>query len=175
MAIVKGLNNLGRILDTKIKKSQPNKKIVNGLRTLSAKKNNTQVGPANYEVLKVVERVLVKVPKESGFMQPQPAFVSSNGFKVPAYWKNGKPLGKIFLNIQFFGVTEDNFGKNIIATIKVIKKVMSDGREFIMIDAINTPGVAPEYDLKFPEKSGKGIPIIGTNQEIEFRLRFKKS
>lgn len=146
-----------------------------GLATLKGAKNIPLEAPADYETLLIKERVLVKVPKDSGFMTRQNAFKTPAGVSVPSHWKNGKPLkGGVFLNVHFYGINEENLGRNIIASVEVIKKTMQSGREFIMLNVTNTPGVAPVLDLKFPEGNNGGIKITGTEQEVVFRPREKR-
>lgn len=130
---------------------------------------------ATYETLLMKEGVLVKVPKDSGFMQHQAAFKTPAGVSILPHWKNGKPLkGGIFLNVHFYDIAEENLGRNVIATVEVIKKTMPSGREFIMLNVFNTPGIPPVLDLKFPEGNNGGIKIIGTEQEVAFRPREKR-
>lgn len=129
---------------------------------------------AIYETIHVQKQVLVKVPKKSGFMEYQPAITIDNGECISQRWHNGKPLkGGLFLNLFFYGISNANLGKTIIATVKVIKKIMpkKDGRTFIIMDIIRATDTIPTTELKLPKKTGKGIEILGSDLEIEFRKR----
>ncbi len=125
---------------------------------------------AKYDTMLVVERVLVKVPKESGFMNFKSSFETQDGKNIPCHWMNGKPLGKVFLNLFFYGLLQQNLGRSIVATVSVIKKMMDDGRNFIMLDVKKTPEEAPVCEIRYPKvDKAEGIHLIGTDHVIEFR------
>lgn len=134
---------------------------------------------SRYEVLEEVHNVLVKVPKVSGYMMPQNGFTTADNKKIPSYWRNGKPLEKgTFLNVFFYNISRNDHEKKIVAKVKVIKKVLPDGREFVMLDVFrNDHASKAEYDLKIvtkKESAEPGTEIMGTNRKIVFRKIEKK-
>ena len=132
----------------------------------------------NYQELKVVEKVLVKVPKGGAYMEeiPEHKFELHGGtINVPRHWRNGFVVvvsagSKIILNRHFYGIKDRDLGRKIVATVKVIKKTTQDGREFVMLDIINAPdGTKPIYELKFFTNGQGNVPIPGATTKITFQ------
>ncbi len=129
----------------------------------------------NYQVLKVEESVLAKVPKESFYME----VVGRHEFKlpgkivyVPKHWRNSfvVPGSKIILNRHFYGIRDEDLGRRIVAKVKVVKKTTQDGQEFVMIDIFKDPnGTKPTRELKFLINGQGDIQIPGTDTKIAFR------
>ena len=117
--------------------------------------------------------VLVNVPKRTNsFMNQMKEFTTDSGEVVPFHWQNGRPMMRgLILNVFFYDLKSDMFGHRIVATVKVMKMTLSDGRDFTFINVFATPGVIPTCELKVPESNDKKdqLHILHSNQRVEFR------
>lgn len=149
---------------------------------------------AGYQVLREVQNVLVKVPKQSAYMNKVDAhsFESAAGsVSVPTHWKNGQVFEavnpenrlilvrnergeevpkKLILTRIFYGITEADLGRTALFTAKVIKKTTDEGREFILLDFIKQEAGEGLMELKFLDERSD-LPILGTRMFIHFRER----
>lgn len=85
---------------------------------------------ASYETVKEVASVLVKVPTLGTYMNYLDAFqLPDDGGLIPERYQNGMVLKKgHILNRNFYGLKENDLGRNVVATVVVKKKTMEDGR-----------------------------------------------
>lgn len=145
-----------------------------GIKTVKSPINGKTKKPKiEREVIYSQENVAVKAPKKHDyFMRYFKAFIGDNGQKIGPYWRNGKPLGKIYLNCFFYGIDFEDLGKTITARIDVVKKTIHGPerkREFIMLNIVKTPDQWSYSKITFPKSDGSGIKIIGTDKEIVFK------
>ncbi len=146
-------------------KKQPKKEVVKEV--LPDNKSISQ-----YRLLKVYEGVVFKLPSKKG-MNYKPAFTAANGDSVSKHWHEGKGLGQgVFLNINFYKVTQKDLGKSIVTIAKVFQKIMADGRKFIMLDVVHTPEKEDEcqYDFKMPVDGTGDFEI---DPRVKTRIYFK--
>ncbi|MCK5416786.1 hypothetical protein KAI92_05165 [Candidatus Parcubacteria bacterium] len=131
--------------------------------------NNTKFSMR--KLLCVKYGVLVGVPKKSRYMKYMPENYN-NGKVISSHWHCGKLFKpRTIINFDYYHIVRKNLGTMIVSTVKVFQDTTPDGERFISFDIYQTSKVDPVTILKFPENIGKGISIIGTNQEIEFRKR----
>lgn len=130
---------------------------------------------ASYKILREVTGVLVKVPKMGVNMR----FVAAHEFtpdgaaepvKVDDHWRHGQIVdeecgrdpseGKAIMNRHFYGLGSGDFGKRIVADVKVCEKSMEDGKRFVFCDITKTSAsvLKPEFEVKlvmgFPPQEG---------------------
>lgn len=121
--------------------------------------------------LKTVEKVLVRIPKHfTADGQENMHFIAAQE-DVSEYWHFGYKVGKgIYLNTHFRGLSEDDFGRNICATVKVYTKIMPDSRQWTNMDITKTNGEKPEFELKMlnEQKVEDDIQILGTSIHLHF-------
>ncbi len=115
--------------------------------------------------------VLVHVPNHSDNMKycEECHFVSNSiPVKIEKRWVNGMIVDKIIVNKNFYGILANDLGKNIVAQVEIVKKELSDKREFIMLDIHKMPkDTVPTHRLKIIDDEG-GFPILGTKKFIHF-------
>ncbi len=110
----------------------------------------------NYKSIVKKEGVVIYAPKRSNVMNWQKSFIAENGENVKPHWHNGRLLsGGFILNIHFYGLVAESFGKRICSTIEIIEKHLPDGRIFPLINVRNTPGAECLYNFKIT-KDGTG-------------------
>lgn len=145
----------------------------------------TEKKAAKYEVVREVKLVRVKVPSRgSHYLNVVPGHsfeTDGEMIPVPTHYRHGQKIGDtdIIVNRHFYGVTENDLGKTILATVKVVKKTIPrDGCRdvFIMLDITKEDridGVFPKKTLKImpsitSSKRSDDIGIIMTNGVIRF-------
>ncbi|MDA3839781.1 MAG: hypothetical protein PF572_01710 [Patescibacteria group bacterium] len=141
--------------------------------------NNEAIAPENtiknFKDILYVEEVSVKVPKISQHMNKIPAhpiLVDGKVGEVQENWMNGFVIqgSKVILYRHYYNISKSNIGKNITATVKVIKKEMLDGQLFTLVNVIHTPGVIGTKTMKFVRGNVEfGVEIIGTDTKICFQ------
>jgi len=77
----------------------------------------------------------------------------------------------IVINRHFYGFSRYDFpdgGKEKMATVtvKVVEKIVRDGRTFTMLDFYKEKDSSPAYELKLSAEGD--VPIIGTSTFIKF-------
>lgn len=146
---------------------------------------------AKYSSVLLMEKILVRVPKEGAldFIQRQREPV-----EIPAHYKHGMFVGKIsvinadgiseekplFLNQHFYGITREDFGRHICATVEVKEKITENGRGFTLEDITKSGnGDFPEFELKISDSiqgGGLGVAIRGIGKFLHFKpIRSKDS
>lgn len=118
----------------------------------------------NYEIVKEVENVLVRIPKENFYMEEvgEHTFeLHGETIKVSRHWRNGffPPGTKEIVNRHYFDLDENDLGSRIVATVHVVKKTTRDGRVFTMLDFFKTPNQEPIFDMKFSHNGEGGLKI----------------
>lgn len=128
---------------------------------------------SSYKILREVTGVLVKVPKMGDNMKFVPAHEftpdgATEPAKVDDHWRHGQIVdeecgrdpseGKAIMNRHFYGLGSGDFGKRIVADVKVCEKTMEDGRKFMFCDITKTSVLKPEFEVKlvlgFPPQEG---------------------
>lgn len=121
----------------------------------------TEKKAAKYEVVREVKLVRVKVPSRgSHYLNVVPGHsfeTDGEMIPVPTHYKHGQKIGDtdIIVNRHFYGVTENDLGRTILATVKVVRKTTGE-RTFIMLDIIKEERIAGI----FPKKTLKIMPSI---------------
>lgn len=116
---------------------------------------------AKYEVIVDEKLVRVKVPSRgSHYLNVVPGHnfeTDGEMIPVPTHYRHGQKIGDtdIIVNRHFYGVTENDLGMTILATVKVVRKT-TGGRTFIMLDIIKEERV----DGIFPKKTLKIMPSV---------------
>lgn len=114
-----------------------------------------------YEVVKEEKLVRVKVPSRvSHYLNVVPAHnfeADGKTVSVPAHYRHGQKIGDsdIIVNRHFYGATEDDLGRTILATVKVVRKT-AHGKIFVMLDITKEERV----DGVFPKKTLKIMPSV---------------
>jgi len=165
------------------------------------KQNGTERTTSKYVTIAEKEHVLVKVPtlvKVPGYdckykymeIVPAHSFTTRGGteVKVEEHWKHGqlvdkrvdkqgKPMYKI-VNRHFFGITREDCGRKIIATVKVVLKTVvdpttGDEKEYIMLNITREPETTrASCKMVFAKQRTKGAGDIYVKGS-EYYLRFK--
>lgn len=123
-----------------------------------------------YLPLLTVRGVKTKVPKkdEDGYLRFFPTFIAENETKVEDHWGKGLVVPGItkrtvICSRFFYGITEDDFGKNISSTTEVIEKRRGD-EVYTLINHHKT-GDPFMADIRFAP-DGDGIPIHNSRTRI---------
>lgn len=130
------------------------------------------VKSARYEVIIEKKLVRVKVPSRgSHYLNVVPAHsfeADGKQVSVPTHYKHGQMIGdtNIILNRHFYGVTENDLGRTILATVKVVRKT-TGGRTFIMLDIIKEERI----DGVFPKKILKILPSVVPQEKRDGDIR----
>lgn len=117
--------------------------------------------PASYRFLQEEENVKVKVPQKGLYME----FIPAHSFKVAGektvfvenHWRSKSSIDGQLVQRNFFGITEEQLGKNIVGKVKVQTKKTSISKEDVLLIDIwaNTKNAPTEYKLAF-EKDEAG-------------------
>lgn len=127
---------------------------------------------AKYEVMKEEKLVRVKVPSRgSHYLNVVPAHsfeVDGKPVSVPTHYRHGQMIGDsgIIVNRHFYSVTENDLGKTILATVKVVRKTAHD-QSFIMLDIMKEERV----DGVFPKKTLKIMPSVAPQEKQDGDIR----
>ncbi|MDZ7611550.1 MAG: hypothetical protein U5L10_02200 [Candidatus Moranbacteria bacterium] len=116
---------------------------------------------AQYQFLDQQENVKVKVPRESQYMEFVPAhkFEAGNGniVSVEDHWRSSSNINGQIVQRNFFGITEEQLGKNVIGLAEVQMKTTSSGKKVLLINFWpNIEKQRAEYKMGF-ETSENGI------------------
>ncbi len=127
-----------------------------------------------YVVLQIIEGVVMKVPKESGFMTYHPAQIIDGAETHASFWHNGKPFkGRKFLNIFFYKITNANFGKKIVCKVFVINKTMPNGEEYKMLDVFHTPDAPCRFNFSITSNPSEESIVFGIFSDVEQKICFQ--
>jgi len=90
---------------------------------------------------------------------------------VPRHLTEGILVEGIVINRHFYGFSRYDFpdgGKEKMATVtvKVVEKIVRDGRTFTMLDFYKEKDSSPAYELKLSAEGD--VPIIDTSTFIKF-------
>jgi len=162
---LKGFQGLGRVLELVPKTEGKKKKEKENTKPFEIEESPT------YETLHIEELVSVRIDNDNPTMTFFPTRLLPNGEIVEEYWRSGKPFSGIRLNVHYYGIKKEDFGKKIVATVYVIKKTLPDSRTFIHLNVYRTHSRNPTKILGYTEDSKNGFEIIGTNKRIEFQKR----
>lgn len=119
--------------------------------------------------------VLIEIP--AGELKKYEAHsfeVGGKKIKIPDHHRNGMPVDGRFLNMIFYGLSPEDFGKRIVAKVEVVEKTTKDGkRTFTMLNVYKHPnGAKPTHGIEFlaeGDKASKGGYLIqGTHTKICF-------
>ena len=116
--------------------------------------------PAAYGKPIEVKRVKMKVPEKSSYME----FVSAHKFKnaegetifVEEHWRSYSNIHGMLVQRNFFGITREQLGKNVVGDIKIRQKKTSKSKKMVsLIDVWVNAEKAAQYRLAF-EKDEAG-------------------
>ena len=117
-----------------------------------------------------VPGVKTRVPNQDddGYLRFIPGFTADDGTRVEGHWSKGLVVpginGKSVICFRhFYGITEDDFGKNISSMTEVIEKRRGD-EVYILINHHKT-GDPFMADIRFAP-DGDGIPIHNSRTRI---------
>lgn len=134
------------------------------------------ISGSKYKEATVKEGVLVKVPKESLYMEEVGAHtmdVQGKMIRIKHHYRNGLliPGAKVVVSRHFYGIKEYDLGKKIVATVRVIEKTTFQGRKFTILDIVKAPDKTKAIcEIKFTDNGQEnGVPILGTNYKILFK------
>lgn len=118
---------------------------------------------ASYKVLREVAGVLIKVSKMGDNMKLVPAHEftpdgATEPVKINDHWRHGQIIDeecgrepfepKAVMNRHFYGLGSGDFGRRIVATIKVVEKTCEGGRIFVFCDITKMVEVSPLFEMK---------------------------
>jgi hypothetical protein len=108
-------------------------------------------------------------PKFWHNMQVVPSHTTEGGHEVEEHFMRGipKPNGR-GVRIHYY-VDPSLLGKTLVAAVKISKAINPLGEEAFIIDIFPDESSEAKWEMKFPERAGKGkLTIPGTNSAIEF-------
>lgn len=158
------------------KSAKPAKSVKSVMQVIEADKDGNIVSTtavssvSTYRTIAIVEGVFVRVSKRSGYMQYYTASQSASGI---GHWMNGKPFKGAFLNLCFYNLENQDFGKKRVFNVHIIEKALPDGRVFLMLDLFKVENTKATSDLRIFKLSheAKGYDILGTDKKIVFSPR----
>jgi hypothetical protein len=110
--------------------------------------------PASYRFLHEEENVKMKVPQKSEYMK----FVSAHSFKaasgktvfVESHWRSKSSIDGQLVQRNFFGISEEQLGKNVVGKMRIATKKTSRSKETVwLIDIWVDSEKTAEYKLVF--------------------------
>lgn len=126
-----------------------------------------------FEVVGKVEGVLCKVPTISKRMEYVDEFTLENGIVIPIHYHFLMLIGKIVLNVNFYGFTEWDTGKKANCDVVVYKKTTPEGLSFTSVDILKSKLEKPLFNIKYVDvfdESEQYFQILNTNKNIVFRV-----
>lgn len=129
----------------------------------------------NYRTIIISENVCVKVPKAGGYMELINAHefqLNGNTVSVPEHWRNSflVPGTSQIIQRNFFGISRDDLGKKMTATVEIIEKTTGRGRKVMLLNITKAIGARSVSDLKFTT-NGEGIELPETEVKIIIQAR----
>jgi len=143
--------------------------------------------PEKYRDVVTKTGILVNVPKSTDINLTHIPAYQENGVKIDSHYraglvvghnpitkerratgkKNGKP---IICTRNFFKITEDNLGKQIVADVTIQEKTVDGGRKFTLLK-ITRVNRAPTHELKLMDESqsGNDVHILNSSKLFHFK------
>lgn len=122
----------------------------------------------NSKIKIIMEAVKVRVPASMEFVSETKKQFTGGSVVIPSHGHKALTIGKVIVNQNFYGITEQDLGLYITFTVQIFEKNVRGGKKYTAIDFFKINGTSSVYELKVIDAEQAAtmtaVPIRGTQK-----------